>query len=199
LYSHFRYQMHLAGCNALAAHDEAARDFAVVFGRSYHVVEPYQLEDAESVLVMAGSFATKARAAIQALRQQGKRVGLLRLRLVRPWPAAAVGAALAGRRGVAVLDQNLSPGQGGIFFQEVAGTLVHRPDRPAVVRSFVGGLGGKDISLGEFRHIIDVLEGARPGEVPDGPELLYTEADWRQTQALLQLAGTAPPGEEART
>src|SRR6516225_2060570 len=107
---------------------------------------------------MAGSFATKARAAIQALRAEGKRVGLLRLRMIRPWPAAAVGAALAGRRGVAVIDQNLAPGAGGILFQEVAASVLHRPDCPQLLRSFVGGLGGKDISLAEFRHVVDVLE-----------------------------------------
>jgi pyruvate ferredoxin oxidoreductase alpha subunit len=188
LYSHFRHQMHLAARNALTVHAEAAADFAAIFGRSYDVVERHRLDDAEFVLVMAGSFATKARAAIEVLRAEGKRVGLLRLRMVRPWPAAAVTAALAGRRGVAVIDQNLSPGLGGILFQEVAACVRHRADGPSLLRSFVGGLGGKDISLGEFRHVVDVLEHARPEEVPDGPELLYTEADWRQVQPLLKLA-----------
>lgn len=188
LYSHFRHQMHLAARNALTVHAEAATDFAEIFGRSYDVVECHRLEDAEFVLVMAGSFATKAKAAIQELRAEGKRVGLLRLRMIRAWPATAVRAALAGRCRVAVIDQNLSPGLGGILFQEVAASVLHRPDRPVLLRSFVGGLGGKDISLGEFRHVVEVLEHARPEEVPDGPELLYTEADWRLVQPLLKLA-----------
>jgi pyruvate ferredoxin oxidoreductase alpha subunit len=191
LYSHFRHQAHLAARNALTVHAEAAVDFARVFGRSHEVVERHRLEDAEFVLVMAGSFATKARAAIEVMRAEGKRVGLLRLRMIRPWPAVAVATALAGRRGVAVIDQNLSPGLGGILFQEVAASVLHRPDRPALVRSFVGGLGGKDISPGEFRHVVEVLEQARPEEVPEGPELLYTEADWQQVQPLLKLAQTA--------
>jgi pyruvate ferredoxin oxidoreductase alpha subunit len=188
LYSYFHHQMHLAARNALAAHAEAAADFAALFGRTQDVVECYRLEDAEFVLVMAGSFATKARAAAGALRAEGKKVGLLRLRLVRPWPGEAIGAALAGRRGVAVIDQNLAPGQGGILFQEIAATLFVRPDRPAVLRSFVCGLGGKDISLGEFRHVVGVLERARPEEVPEGPELLYTEADWRLAQGAVRVA-----------
>lgn len=186
LYSHFRHQQHLAARNALAVHAEAAGDFAALFGRTYDVVERHRLEDAEFVLVMAGSFATKAKAAIEVFRAEGKRVGLLRLRMVRPWPAAAVATALAGRRAVAVIDQNLSPGLGGIFFQEVAAAVLPRTDRPALLRSFVGGLGGKDITLGEFRHIVEALEQAQPGEA--GPELLYTEADWRQVQPLLKLA-----------
>jgi pyruvate ferredoxin oxidoreductase alpha subunit len=190
LYSHFRHQMHLAARNALTVHAEVAADFAHIFGRSYDVVERHRLEDAEFVLVMAGSFATKAKAAIQVLRAEGKRVGLLRLRMIRPWPAAAVGAALAGRQGVAVIDQNLTPGLGGILFQEVAASVLYRPDRPTLLRSFVAGLGGKDISLGELRHVVKVLDQAPPDETPDGPELLYTEADWRQVQPLLQLAQT---------
>lgn len=188
LYSYFRHQTHLAARNALAVHAEAAADFTRVFGRSYDVVEGHRLEDAEFVLVMAGSFATKARAAIDVLRGEGRRVGLLRLRMIRPWPAAVVASALAGRRGVAVIDQNLSPGLGGILFQEVASSALSRSDRPAVVRSFVGGLGGKDISVGEFRHMVGMLERTQPGEVSDGPELLYTEAEWRQVRSLLELA-----------
>ena len=195
LYSHFRHQAHLAARNALAAHAEAARDFADLFGRKYDVVEPYRLEGAEFVLVMMGSFATKAKAAVDRLRAEGVPAGLLRLRVIRPWPAAAVAEALAGRRGVAVIDQNLSPGLGGILFQEVAGAVLRRPDRPAVLRSFVGGLGGKDIGPGEFRHVVESLRRARPGDAPEGPALLYTEADWRQARALLDLAG--PREEEA--
>lgn len=187
LYSHFRYQTHLAARSAIEVFAQASREFAQHFGRSHDVVERYELADAELVLVMAGSFATKAKTAVQAFRQEGKRVGLLRLRLVRPWPTLAIAQALAGRKAVAVIDQNLSPGLGGIFFQEVAAAVCH-VRQPPVLRSFVGGLGGKDISLGEFRHVIEVLDHARPGVIPESPELLFTEADWQQTMALVQTA-----------
>jgi pyruvate ferredoxin oxidoreductase alpha subunit len=195
VYSYFRYQAHLAARNALTVHDEAARDFAALFARTYDAVECYRLEGAEFVLVMMGSFATKAKAVIDRLRAEGVSVGLLRLRLVRPWPAAAIAQALAGRRGVAVIDQNLSPGLGGIIFQEVAGAVLTRPDRPAVLRSFVGGLGGKDISESEFRHVFAALGLAQPGDVSAGPELLNTEADWRQAQALVSRAAPRKEGE----
>jgi pyruvate ferredoxin oxidoreductase alpha subunit len=188
LYSHFRYQAHLAVRNALAVHEEVADTFAERFGRRYGVVEGYRLDGAELVLVMAGSFSTKGKAAVDGLRAEGRPVGLLRLRLIRPWPAGAVAEALAGRRGVAVIDQNLSPGLGGILYQEVSQSAVNRPDRPEVLLSFVGGLGGKDISPGEFRHIVEVLERCRPGRVPEGPELLYTEADWQRIRPVLAQA-----------
>ena len=191
LYSHFRHQAHLAARNALAVHREAAADFQRIFGRAYDVVEGYRLDDAAFVFVMAGSFATKARAAVDALRAEGKAVGLLRLRMVRPWPDAAIAQALVGRRGVAVIDQNLSPGLGGILFQEVAASLLPRHEAPAVVRSFIGGLGGKDISLDEFRHVLDVLEQAGPHDRVGGPELLYTETDWRPVRTLSRRAVAA--------
>ena len=194
LYSHFRHQAHLAARHALDVFEQAAKEFGDLFGRRYEAVEQHRLADADLVLVMAGSFATKAKAAIETLRAEGKRVGLLRIRLVRPWPGRQIARALAGRRGVAVIDQNLSPGQGGILYQEVAGALVNRSDRPSVLLSFVGGLGGKDISLGEFRHVVEVLENARGGEIEDGPELLFTESDWRQAERLIGLA--QPSGEQ---
>jgi pyruvate ferredoxin oxidoreductase alpha subunit len=191
LYSYFRHQMHLAARNALDVYSEAMSDFADLFGRNYDTVEGYQLDDAEFVLVMIGSFATKAKAAVRVLRDEGNKVGLLRLRLVRPWPGESIAKALSGRRAVAVIDQNLAPGLGGILFQEVAASLFSTKDRPGVLRSFIGGLGGKDISLGEFRHIVEVLERARPGDGVWGPELLYTETDWRQVRRMVNQAAPA--------
>jgi pyruvate ferredoxin oxidoreductase alpha subunit len=58
-----------------------------------------------------------------------------------------------------------------------------------VLLSFVGGLGGKDISPGEFRHVIAALENAAPGTVATESELLWTETDWQQVEPLLDLAG----------
>lgn len=149
-YSYFRYQMHLAAMNALDVHREAAAAFEQLFGRRYDVVEGYRLDDAEDVLVMTNAFASKGKVAVDVARADGKRVGLLRLRMIRPWPADTIRQALQGRRAVAVLDQNLSPGQGGILFQEIAACLYHDPLRPRALCSFIGGLGGKNISEGSF-------------------------------------------------
>jgi len=187
-YSFFRYQMHLAALNALVVHEQVALEFEHAFGRHYGAIESYETDDADYVFVMAGSFATKAKAAIRVLRQEGKRVGLVRLRLIRPLPAVAVRSALLGRRGVAVIDQNLAPGSGGILFHDVAGVLVGDADRPAVLRSFVGGLGGKNLSIEEFRHVLDVLEQGPTGGAASQTELLFTESDWKQVEPLIRLA-----------
>jgi pyruvate ferredoxin oxidoreductase alpha subunit len=187
-YSYFRYQVHRAAEMALEVHSEVAGEFHDVFGRRYDVLEAYRLEDAETVLVMAGSFATKGKAAINRWRDQGHRAGLVRLRLVRPLPASAIAAALAGRRTVAVIDQNISPGLGGILYQEVAGALINSPGRP-VLRSFIGGLGGKDMSEAELDHVLEVVEDAEPTARPSPAVLLYTQNEWEQTQGRLAAAG----------
>lgn len=189
LYSYFRYQLHRAVNNAGEVHGEVAADFERLFGRHYGAIEAYRLDDAEIVLVMAGSFTTKGKAAVDRWRSQGKRAGLVRLRMIRPFPAAELAAALAGRRAVGVIDQNLSPGLGGILFHELAGAVVGHVERPPVLRSFIGGLGGKDISPSEFDHVLGVLESARPNDGPVEPELLFTRAEWEQTRNRLALAG----------
>lgn len=194
MYSYFRYQMHRAMNNALVAHSDAAGDFERLFGRRYGTVEPFRMDDADLVLVMAGSFTTKGKAAVERWRSQGKRVGLLRLRMIRPLPAREIAAALGGRRAVGIIDQNLSPGLGGILFQEVAGALAEAANRPAVLRSFIGGLGGKDISPLEFDHVLNVLETARPGAGPHEPELLFTRNEWEQARNRLALAGKSLEG-----
>ncbi|MDH4101613.1 MAG: pyruvate synthase, partial [Nitrospirota bacterium] len=114
VYSYFRYQVHLAAQNALTVHQEAAAQFKDIFGREYGLVDEFMMDDADYVIVMSNSFATQGKSAVRHMREQGKKVGLLRLRVVRPFPVDAIRSALMGRKGVAVLDQNLAPGKGGI-------------------------------------------------------------------------------------
>ncbi len=187
-YSYFRHQIHLASMNALRVHEQAATEFEQCFGRRYDVVEGYRIEDAEDVLVMSNAFASKGKAAVDAAREDGRKVGLLRLRMIRPWPADAVRRALRRRRAVAVLDQNLSPGQGGILFQEVAACLYHDPERPRGLCSFIGGLGGKNISEGEFHAVFEQTAAAGKQGQGIGPVLLYTEAEHREMEQLQFLA-----------
>lgn len=187
-YSYFRHQMHLASRNAFQVHEEAAADFARLFGRRYEVVEGYRLDDAENVLIMSNAFATKGRAAVDAGRAKGKRVGLLRLRMIRPWPGDRIARMLRGRRGVAVIDQNLSPGLGGILFQEIVASVAQDGEGPRALCSFIGGLGGKDISDGEFAAILAQTAEAGSAGRGIGPVLLYTEAEHREMEQLQTLA-----------
>jgi pyruvate ferredoxin oxidoreductase alpha subunit len=187
-YSYFRYQQHLAQENALAVHAEVAEDFAARFGRRYGLVESFMLDDAEYALVMSNAFATKGKAAVQRWRAQGIKAGLLRLRVVRPFPREQIATVLAGRSAVAVIDQNLAPGLGGITYQEIASALYQERLRPPLV-SVIGGLGGKDISDGEFDAVLSDLQRAARGERIMSPRLLYTRAEQERMQTLLKIAG----------
>jgi pyruvate ferredoxin oxidoreductase alpha subunit len=188
VYSYFRYQQHLAQHNALAVHAEMAAAFAACYGRHYGLVEPFQLDDADYVLVMSNAFATKGKAAVQRLRARGIKAGLLRLRVLRPFPAVAIAEALEGRQAVAVIDQNLAPGLGGITYQEIAAALYATAHRPPLL-SVVGGLGGKDISDAEFDAVWHDLQRAAAGEHLVGPRLLYTQPEQERMQTLLRIAG----------
>jgi pyruvate ferredoxin oxidoreductase alpha subunit len=188
-YSYFRYEAHLAAGNAVDVHREATEDFATLFGRRYAAVEPYRLDDADTVLVMMGSSASLGKTSVNRWRSAGKRVGLLRLRMIRPWPAADILHWLAGRRAVGVLDQNLAPGVGGILYQEVAATLASCRCRPEILRSFVGGLGGKEISPSEFDFLLKTLETSAVDAAGLPSQLLMTADEWNQVCHFHTLAG----------
>jgi pyruvate ferredoxin oxidoreductase alpha subunit len=187
-YSYFRYEMHMAAQNALAIYDEVAAQFADSFGRRHDALDTYRCDDAEYLFVMMGSFATKAREAVDRLREAGWRIGLLRPRLLRPLPVEKLRRVLSGRRAVAVIDQNLSTGFGGVLHGEVAGALYGHPAAPPVLASFVGGLGGRDIAAEEFYEMARVIrEAAERGETLP-PRLLYTRDELREMRKLQAVA-----------
>lgn len=194
LYSYFRYEMHLAALNALPAFDEIAAEFASLFGRSYYSVEAYCTDDAELLFVMIGSFATKAKAAVDALRRAGTAVGLLRPLLLRPFPRDRIREILAGKRGVAVIDQNLSMGMGGVLYSEIASALHGLPDAPRVVNSFIGGLGGRDICAEEFYEMASVTARAVSEGRSLPPRLLMTGQELAEIRRLQAIAGSGRKG-----
>lgn len=128
-------------------------DFNKIFGRGYSAVEGYRCQDAELILLTSGSISSSARVVIDKLRGGGKRVGLLNIRLFRPFPVQEVHSALRGCKKVAVLDRNISLGTGGIFAQELKAALYGKDGSPQVF-GFVAGLGGRDITLETIEEVI---------------------------------------------
>ena len=189
-YSYFRYQSHLANQGGIAAYATIAKEFSVLFGRDYTAVEAYQTEDAEIVFVMLGCFATKAKEAVDRLREAGEQVGLVRPRLMRPFPVDALRQILAGKKGVAVVDQNLSLGKGGILYTELCSALYGQPEAPAILASFIGGLGGRDIGPDELYAIVRVVQQAVHTGISPEPRLLYTEQELADMRKLQTVAGT---------
>lgn len=192
-YSFFKYQMQRAAEAALERHETIAAEFGDRFGRRHGLIEEYRLDDADWVVVMSNSSSTAGKAEVERLRKGGLRIGLLRLRVLRPFPHRRIAAALGGRRGVAVIDQNLSVGKGGILFAEIASALQGR-DAPPLL-SFVGGLGGRRFRAGEFDQIAAALERAAAEGGSCEPHLLFSETEYRQVRDMLRVAH-GPPREE---
>lgn len=186
-YSYFRYETHLAALAALDVYDQAVVEFERVFGRRLDAVEAYRMDDSEFAFVMIGSFATKAQDAVDRLQAAGRRIGLVRPRLLRPFPAERLAQLLCGRKAVAVIDQNLSFGKGGILATELASALYGKPGAP-LLASFVGGLGGRDTSAEEFFAIADTLEAAARDGIAPAPRLLYTDGELREVRKMQAIA-----------
>ena len=156
----FKYREHLGVLNARQAVKEAEEKFASIFGRRYPgLVEAYRTEDADLVLVTLGSIAGLVRETVDALRQEGVKAGLLRLRYLRPFPDEEVAAALKGARAVAVLEKDISFGSEGTVYTNVASAL-HKAGLSVPSANYIGGLGGRNISPAEIRRIFtDLAEG----------------------------------------
>ncbi len=195
-YSYFRYEAHLAAMQALPVYEEIAADFAAKLGRRWPAVEAYRCEDAEIAYCMIGAFATKAKAAVDQLRELGWRIGLVRPRLLRPFPHEALRTLLLNRRAVAVVDQNLSMGKGGVLHAELASALYGCAGAP-VLASFIGGLGGRDIAAEEFYEMARIARAAADTGAAPEPRLLYTATELREVRKLQAIAhverSEAPP------
>ncbi|TNF87112.1 MAG: pyruvate synthase [Gammaproteobacteria bacterium] len=186
-YSYFRYETHLAVERALSIYDEVIEEFAATFGRRYDKIDAYCMDDADYVFIMLGSFSTKARDAVDSLRAAGNKIGLLRPRLFRPLPAALLRQWLRGRRAVAVIDQNISMGMGGILHSELA-TALYGIDKAPLLASYIGGLGGRDISQQEFFAIADELNLAYQQGAAPPVRLLYTRNEMTEMRKLQAIA-----------
>ena len=165
----YRKYKHMAQGSMDSVKEIAVRvdqEFKKEFGRSYGIVESIMVEDAEVVIVTAGSITSTARVAIKELREKGNRIGLLKIRLFRPFPIEAIQVALRGKKRIAVIDRNISLGGGGIFCQELRAALVHSPDHPLIF-SYIAGIGGTDVDPEVIEKIaLDVMKKTEPVDTP---------------------------------
>jgi len=165
-----RYKMQRAMDGAVAVAQQVGAEFGEVFGRPYDVVEKYRLDGAELVLVTSGSITGTARVVIDELRAQGLKIGLLKMRMFRPFPFAAVREALSTAKKVAVLDRDISYGYGGIWAAEIKAALYGASQQPQLF-SFILGLGGRDVTPHTIHSIVNhIREHDRPEE-----EIIWVE------------------------
>jgi len=138
-----RYDLHKLELQSLDMAVQADEEFKAIFGRSYPLVEEYKCEDAEMVLVTNGSAVGTARQVIDELRDRGHKVGLVKLKMFVPFPLEKVRKVLAGKKKIAVIERDISPGQCGIIYQQIKWALYNNTP----IYGFCGGLGGEDITL----------------------------------------------------
>ncbi len=133
---------------------EIWQEFGQQFGRHYQPVEHYRTEEADTLLITMGSFSETAMTAIDSLREQGYNVGLVRIRLWRPFPFEDFRQSVSKANTLIVLDRAISTGgPGGPVASEVKAALYNEPEKPKIV-SFVAGLGGRDVTREDFEAII---------------------------------------------
>jgi pyruvate/2-oxoacid:ferredoxin oxidoreductase alpha subunit len=140
---------------------QADHEWAQLTGRSYGVIERYRCDGARTVIVTMGSMCGTARDAVDLLREAGQDVGLVKVRLFRPLPAAALRQALVGVEDAVVLDRNYSPGHGGVLHQELRAALYGGNVTPRV-HGLLAGVGGVNVSPIKIVEFVNQTRHAEP-------------------------------------
>ncbi|UCG13645.1 MAG: pyruvate ferredoxin oxidoreductase [Deltaproteobacteria bacterium] len=152
VYMEMRYNIQSAMDYALDRFEEVEEEYFSIFGRRYQAVEPVQCEDAEIILVTSGTVTSTSRQVLADLRARGEKVGLLKVKLFRPFPVSLIRRLVSPASKVAVIDRNFSFGASGIFAQEVRAALCNLPGHPPVF-GYVAGLGGRDVTTAIIEDI----------------------------------------------
>ena len=145
---------------------DVAKEYAKISGREYGLFEEYKMNDAELAVVIIGSAAGTTKDAVDELRAQGKKVGLIKIRLFRPFPASEIAEALKGVKAVALMDRTESYNDNcGPIGAEVT-TALYRAKSDCLAVNYVYGLGGRDVRVKDMIGIYNELEKiAESGEV----------------------------------
>ncbi|MCX6777860.1 MAG: pyruvate ferredoxin oxidoreductase [Candidatus Micrarchaeota archaeon] len=161
-YQNFREDLHrdliASKAKVRKAHDEMAK----LTGRSYGdgLLEQYRMEDADYIFMGLGSVMGTAKEAVDRMRAKGEKVGALRVRCFRPFPGEELAKALAGKKSVAVFEKDYSLGASAPMYAELVEALYQKPEAP-VLSSFVGGLGGKDMTVENVESLLAKIKDAK--------------------------------------
>jgi len=145
---------------------KVAKDFAALSGRTYGFFETHRLDDAEMGIIALGSAAGTTRFVVDLLREKGIKVGMLKLRVFRPFPMEELKQALGHLKSLAVMDRSESFGAaGGPVFSEVRSALYDLPTRPKTI-NYIYGLGGRDLGISNIEQVVaDLTEINQTGEI----------------------------------
>ncbi len=160
-----RLEIDRAMAAAAVALEDCRRAFAEVFGRDVGgAVELFAADDAERVLVVSGSMASTAREVVRRRRRRGERIGMVKIKLFRPFPEEALRRACRSATKIGVLDRNYAAGQGGIFWQDTRAAFQGRRD-DLLIQGYLTGLCGGDVTPETIEEVVADLT-ARPAAGP---------------------------------
>lgn len=153
-YYEIRYKIQKATEESAIVAKEVDAEFQQIFGRGYGVIETYRCEDAKLILVTSGTITGTARMVVDSERIKGRKVGLLKMRMFRPFPIKELREILTRAQKVAVIDRNIGFGHSGIFCQEIKSALYGEPIQVPIF-GFVIGIGGRDVTTQDIEEIVD--------------------------------------------
>jgi len=168
IYMEMRHSIQMAMEEAFTFFEQMEEEFESILGRRHGAVEAIQCDDAEVILITSGTVTSTSRQVVAGLREKGEKVGLLKIKLFRPFPVNMLRELTKSASKVAVIDRNFSFGASGIFAQEVKAALCNFPGHPPVY-GYVAGLGGRDITT---EVIEDIYWLAKNSTAPE------TESSW---------------------
>ncbi len=156
----FKYQQNKAVMDSIKVIADVDKEFGDQFGRYYNgMTESYRCDDAEAVLVTLGSITGTVRVVVDKLREQGLKVGLLKIRYMRPFPEKEIIELSQKVKGIGVIDKDISFGYEGTIFTNVNSAL-SKSDAIVFKKNFIGGLGGRDITKAEIEKMFtDLFDG----------------------------------------
>jgi pyruvate ferredoxin oxidoreductase alpha subunit len=156
IYAEQRYAHDLAIEQSRPIIDKAWEELAEVTGRKYTAVETYKAEEADTLILAMGSICETASLAVDQMREAGRKVGLVKLRLWRPLPVDDLKKALGGAKDVVVLDRAVSPGAGNApVTSEIRAVMYHEPQRPNI-HCMIAGIGGRDVTPDDVSNMVDL-------------------------------------------
>lgn len=153
--------------NSIKIIKEVDEEFYSKFGRKYHgLLEEYKTKDADVVLITTGSVTGTTRIVVDEMRNSGKKVGLIKLRYLRPFPDKELREALKNIKTIGVIDKNISFGYEGTIFTNVNSSMLHTKEK-LNMHNFIGGLGGRDITKSNIKDAFNTLLKSNEGSNED--------------------------------
>jgi pyruvate ferredoxin oxidoreductase alpha subunit len=171
-FEHKARQQHALMTAALPKIQEAFDAFEKYTGRKYNLVETYNVDDAEMVVVCMGTSVETAMEVVDELRAKGMKVGVVGIRVFRPWPLEQLAEVLKNVKAIAALDRSSPHGTVGMLFNEIAGTMFNT-DTKAVLTNYIYGLGGRDLTKAHLVGIFNDLKANADAGKPTTPLQQY--------------------------